>query len=94
MSKLGNMGLSEASDIFSKMSNDKFIAVLDFIEYELKFNISLSFGSKRLLWNDVKYALYFVEYLKNTKKERVKKVEDSEVDKKLAPKKRVSKKTK
>ena len=32
--------------------------------------------------------------LKNIKKERVKKVEDSEVDKKLAPKKRVSKKTK
>ena len=32
--------------------------------------------------------------LKNIKKERVKKVEDSEVDKKVAPKKRVSKKTK
>lgn len=32
--------------------------------------------------------------LKNIKKERVKKVEDSEVDKKVAPKKKVSKKTK
>jgi hypothetical protein len=32
--------------------------------------------------------------LKNIKKESVKKVEDSEVDKKVAPKKRVSKKTK
>jgi len=32
--------------------------------------------------------------LKNIKKESVKKIEDSEVDKKVAPKKRVSKKTK
>jgi hypothetical protein len=68
--KLGKIGLSEASDIFNKMSAERFVDILDFIEYEFKIELALDFGPKSLKRADVKHALYFVEYLKNIKKEK------------------------